>query len=146
MMAKKSSKKYLIPLIVGICVGAVGLIMLISGLAIDVPPMGQDGWFESDSTRTFLCMFGGFIMVASLMVGLPLFFSLKSETPEARAKMLAKQKRNHEIFEEELKKYNIDPESLKKTQKKKVCAYCGGELEDGEKYCTSCGAKSTTKK
>ena len=121
--------------------------MLISGIAMDVPAMGEEGWFDASSKQSVLIGFGIFLMLAGYATGGMFSFALKKSTPESMAKTVAMQKQKQEIFNNELKKYNIDPDEVKnnyfshKKSQVTTCAYCGSDLEPDAKFCTSCGAK-----
>jgi len=61
-------KVFLIVAIIGIGLLIGGLILLISGISIDVPAMGEDGWFDETSRRNGMMFGGGVMMMFGLVM------------------------------------------------------------------------------
>lgn len=136
-VSNKGNKKYLIPIIIGICVGTVGLILLILGLIAYVPGMGDNGWFEASSKRGFFIAFGIFLTAGGFLGGTFLSLGIKADSPESRAKRMMKAKETINRVNEILKENGIDFNK----DKNRYCEYCGAKVSSKEDKCSACGAR-----
>ena len=66
-MDNKKPKHFLVLKAIGFALLAIGIVVLISGILIDVPEMGEDNWFEMSSKKSGT-IFGG---VACCFISIP---------------------------------------------------------------------------
>ena len=151
-MSKKRKffrNSWIITLAGGVALGIFGITKIVEASNMDVPQMGDSGWFDASTSQMnvqtagiILCVIG-FLFVA-LMGSLILYF-FSRQTPEdmakAKAKMIDKQKR----YKAELERLGIDEEFCEAKNESatqaKFCKYCGANL-NGKDECSSCGAKN----
>ena len=127
---KNKSEKWWIPLLIGCIVGSIGLVAIF--VAIILPNFKP------------LIAIGIVLMIFGFAFGGILAHSIKATTPEFLAKRMAEQMEEAKRLQEELKKYNLDEETLKKQAEEKVwtnCKYCGTKIKVDETVCSNCGAK-----
>lgn len=133
MEKKKFSKNKKIAIIILAIVFAIGLTLLIIGISTPKPSLSDSDWFNADSQRAGFIMFGGFLVVASLMIGIPAIFA--SNVSEKMKTM----NNNKQIIDQYVEN------SIGEQHKQQYCEYCGTAL-DNNKVCSSCGAKVKKKK
>ncbi len=146
MAEKSSSKLWLIPLIIGICIAIGGIVMIICGALTYVPSMGEEGWFDAETTHNFLIFIGIFILLFGIMFGGGVSYAIYSSKPEVRAKRMKMLEERKQIFTEMLSRFGVSTPKQQEKKSRKVCSYCDTEVDDNEKICPSCGAKKFIKK
>ena len=136
---KKSSKKWKIPLAIGLAISIFGIILIVLGATANVPAMGEQGWFDAENKSIMLISFGGFLGFAGLITGIVASAITYNADPENQAKMVEKQKNHEKIFHEALKARGIDIEESGKN-KFITCKYCGTANKEEATRCSACGA------
>lgn len=142
MGKNKGSKKYLIPLFIGIVVAVIGLVMLINGIVMDTPEMGESGWFDAHSQQSVLTSVGSTLLLVGTMMAVILPLTMRLNTPEAKAKAILKMKQQEERVKQILKEHGVDENyEQNKSGQKRYCEYCGVEIPANVSKCESCGSK-----
>lgn len=155
LLGANMKKKWLIPLIIGIIIGTIGIVLIIVGVSKQVPDMGDGGWFNAKTSKTTLIFLGGAAaFVGYVILSIFVTFSVYATSAEGEAKMILNSKKHMDSVNNILKNnmsedeyQNLmkqEPQTVK--QKKYYCKYCGCELNEEDKYCTGCGAKRTRTK
>lgn len=135
---------WLIPFIIGIVVGVIGILKLNEANSIHVPNMGKPGWFDAKSQQAdaeslgmFLCFLGffgialiGSIACAGITRGL------------ARGKNLLNELRN---FEPDVLQDGETEVAFEDSGNLKECEYCGSLMNEKSTECLSCGGKKFKK-
>lgn len=135
---------WVIPLVLGIIIGIIGILKINSANDMFVPSMGDDGWFEAKTNQSdtefagiSMCMIGffGVALMGSIMC-----FAI----PRA----IKSSKKTLKSFGSYINDNIIQPakaESEAKTTKLKECKYCGSLAKVDATECESCGGKEFQK-
>ena len=143
-MKKKLRYLWVFVLIVGIIIGVIGLTKIIGAQNMQVPEMGEDGWFDARTNQTtstglgFFLTFFGFVFVG---IGGTIIAYTLTRTPEDMAKSAAKIMAEEKRFKDELEKrtHIAKPKDIEQNSKLQKCDYCGATIKNN--ICPNCGAK-----
>lgn len=137
---KKANKKVRAA---GLVVMAIGILLILIGFfAVQVPQMGQPGWFEA-STKSNLCKFLGFFLTA---VGCMIRFLLGN-----RRKIMAYTvQETMPLAQEGIEKMTPTVANAAKEVAKAVkegiqdeetifCKWCGAQIDADSLFCKKCG-------
>lgn len=136
---KKKNYFWLIPLILGLIIGFIGVSKIRQASSVDVPSMMDSGWFEKSTEQNSLKFAGiGIAFFGFIFVGLMGSLIVYSTTNI--------KKRKTTFFESTITetrnffKEVLNPEQPKAP--KRFCNYCDSEIEEGSNSCEGCGSKS----
>lgn len=144
---------WLIPFIIGICLGISGIVSLNQAKNIYVPEMGEDGWFDAETKQSqaefggiikITVGFGFFAFMGSLIVGV--VTKHLTTTPEEVASETAKEIDIERRYTKKLKEltgdyFDTDVLDEQTTPEINYCEYCGSIVPAKSTTCESCGAK-----
>ena len=135
---------WVIPLVLGIIIGIIGISKINAANDMFVPSMGDDGWFDAKTSQSdaefagiFMCMIGffGVALMGSIMC-------------YAIPKAIKSGKKHIKSIGSYIDQNIIQPakaESEAKITKLKKCKYCGSLAKIDETECESCGGKEFEK-
>ena len=140
-MEKNKKKNYfwLIPLILGIVIGSIGVSKIIQASNMSVPEMGEIGWFDKSTEQSGLKFTGtGLAIFGFMFIGVfgTLATYLIPRSMSASKNMLKTTITETKSFFKEV----LNPEPEK--EPRRFCNYCGSEIEEGSNSCEGCGSKS----
>jgi uncharacterized membrane protein YvbJ len=131
---------------VGFSLLAIDIIVLVVGIAMKVPEMSDDNWFEISSRKSTIIFSG----VACCMFSIPVF--VMGFRVELSKMMTKSAKYIQEENKEDLKDIasttaDIASDAITKTTKAikkgvkgtKFCKHCGAEIDEDSKFCSKCG-------
>ena len=127
---------WIIPLILGITLGIVGITKIISAKEMYIPPMGSENWFEEQTAQSDAITVGAAITFFGFGF-LGVFVTMLCAILPNIIRVVKEKKQNLNILE------NVITENVNKSKKNnyKHCKYCGSIVKDGETKCSSCGGK-----
>lgn len=145
-MDNKKPKHFLIFKIAGFSLLAIGIIVLIIGLSVNVPEMGADDWFELSSKRSSTIMAG----VVCCMFSMPLFFlGFRAEITKMMTKSAKyiQEENKQDLTDIASNTADIASDAVKKTTRAIkdglkdtiFCKHCGAEIDADSKFCSKCG-------
>ncbi|MBO7508533.1 MAG: hypothetical protein J6T39_02700 [Clostridia bacterium] len=142
------NKSYIIVQIIGIVLGVIGLIMLSVSIMMNVPRMGESGWFEARSIKDGLMFAGVSITILGFCVGSIIAAVVKTKFSGHHKMTISKQREIMDTLRTELKDNNANEsgETFHTEHKTKTCEYCGCELKLEQTACPYCGAKTKGKR
>ena len=116
--------------IIGIALLIGGVVLLVSGINMDVPNMGDIGWYEAETSRSSN-MFSGITMISfGVMIIAVSLFANKAKS--LITKFVNPTESNDKSIGDVMKGM---------TQEKIYhCEYCGNEVKKDQTKCQSCGA------
>jgi len=128
------TRKSHIGIVISIITFIIGVALLISGLFINVPDMGEPGWFEKSSSQGTLTMFGSFLMIVGVITTI-----VNLSAPRIKNISSNIIHKTTDIIE------NINDKMIKKRKKHKSitktkCSYCGTKYHNSREKCPNCGA------
>ena len=147
---KQLPKLFTILKIVGLALVVAGITLLICGGIKKVPSMGENGWFEAETTKSGLMFGGGVCIIISV------FLLISGFMPNiSRAMSKAHIQTTSQIVSEnkdDLKAISnaqaeISADAITKTTKAikdgfkdtMFCKYCGQEIDADSTFCKHCG-------
>lgn len=135
---EKSKKSFLwvIPLIIGIIIGCIGISYLVRANNISLPSMSSSDWFELKSERSRYQTIGIVLSFVGLF-GLILSTTTYILSNARRVKNTVKTT----ITTSQTILTNILSEKKEDNKVKRYCSYCGSLIEEGSSSCSGCGAK-----
>ena len=135
---------WIIPLIIGVIIGLIGVSKINAAQDMYVPSMSDDGWFEAKTSQSdaefsgiAMCMIGffGIALMGSIMC-----FSIP--------RVIKSGKRHIKSFGTYIDENIVQPAKAKaeaQTVKLKKCVYCGSPAKIDATECESCGGKEFEK-
>lgn len=146
----KTPKIYLILKIIGICLIALGVVLVVVGAIYYVPGMGEDGWFDETTKQSGL-IFGG---IACLLFGIFITFigfAPNIEKTRIKTERYVIEENKEDLTDIANSKAEIKKDSVKtyakavkdglKEEETKYCTNCGKKIDKDAKYCPECGAE-----
>ena len=139
MEKKKINYFWLIPLIIGIIIGSIGVSKIIQASKIEVPSMGDFDWFNKSTKQSSLKFTGiglavfGFVFIGTFGTIATYMIPKSMHASKNMLKSTISGTRN--FFKEVL-----NPEPEKKPRR--FCNYCDAEIPEGSTCCDGCGSKS----
>lgn len=128
----KKKKLWIIPLVVGIVIGTIGVIMIIKGLNTEDVPLGAPGWFDARSSESFIIPGAFLAFLGYIFVGVGVTFTVAASSKEPKTIQ------SLQDGIQQVRDYNGAQSSY-------YCEYCGSLIDDGI-CCSSCGAKISKKR
>ncbi len=125
---------WIIPLVLGVIVGIVGINKIAAANSMVVPPMTDEGWFDASSAQSDLRFAGIFMCIFGFA-----FIGFFGTFITAMAPKIIREAKNKSMLIN-----NFETQVQEKTTsepKQKKCAYCGSLIKPGETKCPSCGGK-----
>ncbi len=136
---EKSKKSFLwvIPLIIGIIIGCIGISYLARANSISLPSMSSSDWFYLKSERSRYLAIGIVLSIVGLF-GLILSATTFILTNTAKK---VKNTVKTTITTSQTILTNILSGKKEDNKVKRYCSYCGSLIEEGMSSCSGCGAK-----
>lgn len=145
-MDNKKPKHFLIFKIAGFSLLAIGIIVLIIGLSVNVPEMGADNWFEMSTKRSSTIMAG----VVCCMFSVPLIvMGFRAEITKMMTKSAKyiQEENKQDLTDIASNTAEIASDAVKKTTRAIkdglkdtiFCKHCGAEIDADSKFCSKCG-------
>lgn len=135
---------WVIPLILGIVIGIIGILKINSANNMFVPDLGDDGWFEAETSQSN-AEFGGIAMCMIGFFGVGLMGSIMCfSIPRA----VRASKKHMKSFGTYINDNIIQPAKEKvegSSEKLKKCKYCGSLAKLDATECESCGGNEFEK-
>lgn len=125
---------WIIPLIIGIIVGILGINKIVEANKIFVPEMNEEGWFDASVAKNNAKFYGfalTFFGFGFLGIFLTLFCVFLPRAIKEKANLVNNAK--NDIVNSNNNNIN--------TKKEKHCKYCGSTIKANETQCSSCGSK-----
>ena len=135
---------WVIPLVLGIIIGIIGISKINAANDMFVPSMGDDGWFDAKTSQSD-AEFAGIAMCMVGFFGVALMGSIMCY---AIPKAIKSSKNHLKSFGSYINENIIQPakaESEARVNKLKECKYCGSLVKIDETECESCGGKEFKK-
>lgn len=147
---EKENKKFrlsnyiwIIPLIIGIIVLLIGISKINSANDMYVPEMGEDGWFDAETSQSktrfagiAMCSFGGMIA----FMGTIMCYSIPRATSAGK-----KHLKSFGSYIDENIVQPIKEKNEAQSNKLKKCKYCGSLAKLDATECESCGGNEFEK-
>lgn len=128
---------WIIPLIIGIIVGILGINKIAEANKMFVPEMNEEGWFDASVAKNnakfsgFALTFFGFGFLGIFLTLFCVFLPRAIKGIKEKSKLID----NTQIVVSDFNNNNIN------TKKEKHCKYCGSTIKANETQCSSCGSK-----
>lgn len=150
---QKNNKKVklagIIVIVIGICLLCAGIITAVSAARLEVPELGEPGWYESESNKnntTFLGLFMVMIGIFLTAMGCKIRFGIGNRrqimayrtqevmpiTREGVEKMTPTMRTAAREIARGVKEGFSDQETL-------FCRYCGAQIPADSVFCNKCG-------
>lgn len=153
-MENKKSKKFLIPLIIGIIIGCIGVSLIVKGAKMSSPdslPMSSVGWFENeakkmdiDFAKSSLISIGSFIaFFGFFVIGIAVTCSVYYSSSHKQTNVIEQSKQHVENVKSVFQQNGININ--KNINQLYTCKYCGTRLDGKDKKCPGCGAPNDLK-
>lgn len=153
MKKKVINYLWLIPFLLGIVIGIIGISKVIKANDIYVPEMGDPGWFEASSKQTeaqssgIMMMAGGFgflgVFGSILTIGIVKTINSKQFQSARQIEKTLEELDNAEFGSDNQTTDLFEKLSNITKQKEEplFCEYCGSILKKDSNTCDACGAR-----
>ena len=120
-MDKKHSKRWLIPLIIGVSIFIAGVVMITIGASMYVPELGDDGWYDAKTNSELLKFLGIFLIMVGIMIGaVGTFTTYVTTSPEFKERQLKRLQERKQIFSSMMSRFGISIDNQETEQKSKL--------------------------
>ena len=127
---------WIIPLLIGLAVGIIGINKIINANKMYVPPMGAEGWFDASVAQSDE-KFAGIAITFSGFLFIGVFVTLIC----AMIPRIVRAAKEKQTAINNIQTATIDSINKSSKRSEKHCKYCGSIVKEGETKCSSCGGK-----